>query len=355
MHLNWERNKMCVSDICDLIGLTPMVKLKRIPKDYGINASILCKLERFNPSGSLKDRILYHIIKSAEMSGKLKPGMHLIEGTTGNTGIATAWIGAVLGYPVTIVMPSGMSEERKRLMELLGAEIVYTPGGESDVDITLKKVEEIVKSNPGKYFWVRQFSNPDNVEAHYYTTAREIWEQTHGGRIDAIVASQGTGGTITGIAYFFKGKRPEVKIYTMEPAECPIISKGKWGSHRIEGIGDGFIPDNLHLEKIDGIVVVSSDEAINMAKELARKEGILCGISSGGNVVAAIKIAQKYPDMQNIVTIINDNIDRYFSTKIFGEEKELEVPQREDTTIKEADKNKLEALKEKGHILEIIE
>lgn len=349
-----ESGEQIADSIFDLIGETPMMKLNKIPEMEGVeDTEIVVKLEKYNPSGSLKDRVLYNIIKNAEISGDLEPGMTLIEGTTGNTGIATSWIGAVLGYDVKIVMPGGMSEERKKLFELYGADLVETPGGESDVDITLEKVQEIIEENPDKYFWVGQFHNPDNVEAHYFNTGKEIWEQTNG-NLDAVVCSQGTGGTISGISRYIKERDENVKAYAMEPEECPIITKGQWGSHHIEGIGDGFIPENLHLQKMDGIITTSSEEAIDMSIKLAKEEGIFTGISSGANVKSAIKVAKEHPEYDRIVTIICDNGDRYYSTAIFGQEKELDTPEREDTTIRPEDEEKLKELHESGHELEYI-
>jgi len=282
-----------------------------------LKAEILGKLEFFSPSGSLKDRILHWMIEKAEKRGELKPGMTIIEATTGNTGIATSMAAAVRGYKCIIVMPGGMSEERKKIIRAYGAQLVETPGGESDVDLTLKKVKEILAANPGKMWEVKQFSNPDNAEAHYLTTGPEIWNQTDG-RVDAFVATQGTGGTISGVGKFLR-ERKNVKLYAVEPAECPILSGGKWGVHKIEGIGDGFIPDVLDVDILDGIVKIPSDAAIEMAQRLAREEGLFCGISSGCNVEAALKVAQAHPEMKVIVTMINDSGQRYFSTELCGE------------------------------------
>ena len=344
--LNWDRNKIIANDLSETVGYTPLVRLNRITKD--IDVEILGKIEYFNPSGSLKDRILFRMVEEAEKRGELKPGMSLIEATTGNTGIATSMVGAVKSYPVLIVMPAGMSEERKKTMEAYGAKLVYTPGGESDVDLTLKKVAEIKEKNPGKYWEVGQFSNPDNVKAHYLTTGPEIWEQT-GGEFDIFVASQGTGGTISGVAKYVKEKNPDVIIFAVEPAECPLLSHQRWGIHKIEGIGDGFIPENLLLKYIDGVVTTTSEESIEMAKRLAREEGIFCGISSGCNVVAAIKLTKKYPNVKRIVTMVNDNGLRYFSTPLCGVGKELEVEEREHPINEE----QLELLKK--HPLIIVE
>jgi cysteine synthase A len=289
---------------------------------------LLVKLEYFGPSGSVKDRILPFMVKRAEERGELRPGMAIIEATTGNTGIATAMTGAARGYPVVIVMPEGMSEERKKTVQAYGAELVLTPGGESDVDLVIEKVRELKGSRPG-YFWeVSQFSNPDNIQAHYSTTGPEIWDQADG-RLDAFIDAQGTGGTLTGVGTFLRQKHGEILIFAIEPEECPILAGGGWGAHRIEGIGDGFIPENLHLEVLDAVVEVSSDEAIKMARRLAREEGIFCGISSGCNVVGALKAIHAFPQIRRIATVISDNGLRYLSTELCGAPKHLEVPDRE--------------------------
>jgi cysteine synthase A len=312
--------------IFETIGNTPLVRLNRVT--VGVDAEILAKLEYFNPSGSLKDRILYRMVENAERRGELKPGMTIIEGTTGNTGIATAMVAAVKGYPCIIVMPEGMSIERRKIDRAYGAQLVLTPGGESDVDLVLQKVAEIMASEPGKYWKVGQFENPDNPQAHYETTGPEIWEQTDG-TVDCFVASQGTGGTLTGVARYLRERNPAIKIYAVEPAECPLLSKRRWGMHKIEGIGDGFIPPVLDVSLLTGVVLTTSDESIAMAKRLAREEGIFCGISSGCNVAAAIKVAQRHPELRRIVTMINDNGLRYFSTELCDEPVHLESPERE--------------------------
>lgn len=323
--LNWQSRARMLDSILDAAGYTPLVRLRRVTE--GIGATVAAKIEYFSPSGSLKDRILRHMIARAEARGELRPGMTLIEGTTGNTGIATAAAGAALGYPVVVVMPAGMSEERKKAIRAYGAELVLTPGGESDVDLVLAKVRELKAREPGKYWEVGQFDNADNVEAHYLTTGPEIWEQTEG-RVDAFVASQGTGGTLSGVARYLKEKNPAVRIYAVEPAECAILSGGGWGSHKIEGIGDGFVPKNLDLDVIDGVVTATSDESIEMAKALSRREGIFCGISSGCNVAAVLKVARAHPELRLIVTMVNDDGRRYFSTELFEPEREIEVPDR---------------------------
>lgn len=304
-------------NLFETVGHTPLLRFNRVTR--GLEAQILGKLEFFSPSGSLKDRILHWMLEKAEARGDLKPGMTILEATTGNTGIATAMAAAVKGYKCIILMPAGMSEERKKIIRSYGAELIETPGGESDVDLTLKKAKEILSKNKGKMWEVRQFSNKDNAEAHYLTTGPEIWDQTDG-NVDAFVATQGTGGTISGVGKFLKEKNKKVRLYAVEPKECPVLSEGKWGSHKIEGIGDGFIPDLLDVDILDGIVKIASDDAVEMAQRLAREEGLFCGISSGCNVLAAIRIAEAHQEYKTIVTMINDSGQRYFSTELCGEE-----------------------------------
>lgn len=312
--------------ILDTTGNTPLVRLHRVSANVG--TEILVKIEYFSPSGSVKDRILRRIVDEAERTGQLKPGMILIEATTGNAGISTAMIAAVKGYKAVICMPGGMSEERKKIIRAYGATIVETPGGESDVDLVMKKVREIMAEAPGRYCEVGQFSNPDNWQAHYRTTGPEIWRQTDG-KVDAFIAPQGTGGTITGVAKYFHEQKAQTKFYAIEPAECPLLTKSQWGSHKIEGIGDGFIPETLDVSLLDGVVTTTSEEAINMAQQLACEEGIFCGISSGCSVTGALKLARLHPEYRRIVTMIWDNGLRYFSTELCGEKKQLDSPERE--------------------------
>ena len=308
------------------IGKTPMVRLRKVNR--GLKPKILCKLEYYSPSGSLKDRIYFEMISCAEERGDLKKGMTILECSTGNAGIACSFVGALKGYPVIIVMPLGMSEERKKIIRSYGAKIIETPGGESDVDLAIQKLREIKSQDPGKYWEPAQFDNPDNISAHYKTTGPEIWKQTRG-KIDIFVVSQGTGGTLTGAGRFLRQNDPNVKLFAVEPAECPLLSKRVWGGHSIEGIGDGFVPRNLDVSMLTGVVTTTSQEAIDMAKNLALKEGIFCGISSGCNVAAAIKLAKRYPEAKNIVTLICDTGQRYFSTALCGEDKHVDVPERD--------------------------
>jgi cysteine synthase A len=348
--INWDMNKKAYENIFEIIGRTPLVKLDRIARNSQISATIFGKLELFNPTGSLKDRIYYEMISKGIELNELKPGMELIEASTGNAGISCSFIGHLLGYKVTIVMPKGMSIERVKMIRAFGGDVIFTEGAESDVDLDIKKIKEIINKNPGKYWWVDQYSNPNNPNAHFKTTAPEIWEQT-GGKVDCFLASVGTGGTLTGIGKFLRKKNPKVRLYAVEPAEAPMLSKRTWGSHRIEGIGDGFVPKNLDLSLLTGIITITSDEAIAMARRLALEEGIFCGISSGCNVMAALKVARKHPEIKSIVTMINDSGQRYFSTELCMEKKELTVPVREHPL----DEYTITELNKYQHSWEIIE
>ncbi len=344
----WNRNRKSAKSILQAVGCTPMVRLNRVTE--GLKPEIFVKLEYFSPSGSLKDRIYLNMIEKAERRGDLKKGMTILECSTGNAGIACSFVAAVKGYPCIIVMPEGMSEERKKIDLAYGAEMVYTPGGESDVDLALEKLQEIRAESPEKYWVPSQFDNPDNIKAHYKTTGPEIWEQT-GGKIDAYVATQGTGGQITGIGRYLRRKNAKVKLYAGEPAECPLLARRVWGEHKIEGIGDGFVPRDLDLSLLDGIVTIKSDEAIEMAKRLAREEGIFCGISSGANVVAAIKLARAHPKMKRIATMICDSGQRYFSTELCGEPKHVVSPER-DHPIDDYTREQLDKYQSRWEIIE---
>jgi cysteine synthase A len=327
------------SSILDIIGNTPTIRLSKIPAAEKIKAEVFAKLEFFNPTESLKDRIYKEMILGAIKRGDLKPGMEILEASTGNAGIACAFIGTRLGYKVTVVMPEGMSDERKKMIKAFGGGLILTPGAESDVDLCLDKIEELLKRNEGKYWVPAQFSNPDNPRAHYKSTGPELWTQL-GGKLDAFVASQGTGGVLTGVGRYLREMNPKVKLYAVEPAEAPILSHSRWGTHRIEGIGDGFVPRNLDLSLLDGVVTTTSDESIEMTKRLSREEGIFCGISSGCNVAAAVKLSKKYTELGRIATIINDSGGRYLSTEVFGTKEEKSIPR----TSKQLDPYTLEQL-----------
>jgi len=341
MPIQWTANKRAAEHIFETIGRTPTVHLNVIPGEDGVKARILVKLEWFSPSGSLKDRIYHNMITKAIKRGKLKKGMTILECSTGNAGIGCSFVAASLGYPCIVVMPEGMSEERKKLDIAYGTQMVYTPGGESDVDLALQKLEEIRSADPRRYFVPAQFDNADNIEAHRTTTGPEIWEQTRG-RIDAFIMTQGTGGTLTGVGRFIRKRKKGLRLFAVEPAECPLLSRRQWGPHGIEGIGDGFVPGNLDVSMLNGIVTTTTSEALDMARRLAKHEGIFCGISSGSNVAAAIKLGRRHPELKTIVTLICDTGQRYFSTELCGSPKHVEIPERDhpmdEYTRKQLDK-----------------
>ncbi|WP_458209860.1 PLP-dependent cysteine synthase family protein [Haladaptatus sp. NG-SE-30] len=314
------------TDILANIGETPLVKLPNASDDA--DATIYAKLEFVNPSGSIKDRIYHEMITAAEDRGDLDQDMEIVECSTGNAGIACTLVGTQLGYDVTIVMPEGMSEERKKVIRAYGGRLIETPGGESDVDLAVNRVEEMLDESPGKYWFPNQFSNPDNPAAHEQTTGTEIVAQL-GGAPDAFVAGQGTGGTVTGVGRRLREADPDTAIYALEPKEAPLLSCRQWGTHEIEGIGDGFVPKNLDAELLDGVVTVESNAAIERARSLAEEEGIFCGISSGANVEGAIRMARERPEFNNIVTIITDTGHRYFTTKLFEPDHEIDIPDRD--------------------------
>ncbi len=322
----WDSFQRYCDNMFEAIGATPLVQLNRVAA--GVEPALFAKIEWYSPSGSLKDRIYYNMISKAEERGDLRPGMTILECSTGNAGIACAFVAAVKGYPCLIVMPAGMSDERKKLMQAYGAELIFTPGGESDVDLALAKLEEIRAADAAAYWVPAQFDNLDNNEAHYVTTGPEIWQQLEG-RVDAVVASQGTGGWVSGVGKYLRQHNPDVLLFAVEPAECPLLSRREWGPHGIEGIGDGFVPKALDLSLLNGIVTTTTEESLAMAQRLAREEGIFCGISSGCNVAAALKLAQAHPELGRVVTNINDTGQRYFTTALCGEAKHVEVPVRD--------------------------
>ena len=304
-----QRNRYpLASDVTNLIGGTPLLKLQRIaPKEH---AQILCKLEFYNPGGSVKDRIALAMIEDAEKKGLLKPGGTLVEPTSGNTGIGLAMVSAQRGYKLILVMPEDMSQERRVLLRAYGAELVLTPA-KGLMSEAVRKAQEIKGRHP-EYFMPEQFANRANPEAHKKSTAPEIEKDTEG-RFDAFVAGIGTGGTVTGVGEYFKSKGSPVKIIGVEPASSAVLSGGKPGVHRIQGIGAGFIPSVLNRSVLDEIVTVKDEDAFRMAKRLAREEGLLLGISSGANVVAALQVAERYGPEARIVTICCDMGERYFS------------------------------------------
>ena len=326
MTILWDAYRSALGSIAQAVGRTPLVTLNRVTT--GITPPIHLKLEWYGATGSLKDRIYLHMFDRAEARGDLRPGMRVLECSTGNAGIACAFVAAVKGYRCTIVMPEGMSDERKKIMRAYGADLVFTPGGESDVDLSLQRLEEIRAGDRAGYWVPGQFDNADNVEAHYRTTGPEIWEQA-GGIVGAFVASQGSGGTLTGVGRFLRERDARARLYAVEPEECALLARREWGPHGIEGIGDGFIPENLDVAILSGVITTTTEESLVMARRLAAEEGIFCGISTGCNVAAALKLARHRPDLPSIVTTANDTGQRYFTTALCGEDKHDEVPERE--------------------------
>jgi cysteine synthase len=304
-------------NITETIGNTPLVKLQRIGKD--LPGEIILKLEFFNPLGSVKDRIGFNMIDSAEKSGKLKPGMHIVEPTSGNTGISLAFVCAAKGYPLTLVMPETMSQERRTLLLLLGAQVILTPGPLGMKGAIAKVME--MQDKEHTYFVPSQFENPANPEIHRKTTAEEIWRDTDG-QVDILVAGVGTGGTATGVGEVLKSKKPSVKVIVVEPTESAVISGEKPGPHKIQGIGAGFVPQNLNTKIIDGIEKVSSEEALAMSRRLIKEEGIPVGISSGAAVAAALRVGRLEENRgKKIVVIIASSTERYLSTVLAEKER----------------------------------
>ncbi|MCX7002386.1 MAG: cysteine synthase A [bacterium] len=304
------------SDITKTVGNTPLVKLNRLTQ--GAGATVLVKLESMNPLWSVKDRIGVAMLDAAEQAGVLKPGAPIIEPTSGNTGIALAFVAAARGYKLTLTMPETMSLERRKLLKILGADLVLTPG-DKGMRGAVEKAEQLLAETPGA-FMPQQFKNPANPAIHRATTAEEIWRDTDGA-VDLFVAGVGTGGTISGVAEVLKARKPGVKAIAVEPLDSPVLSGGKAGAHKIQGIGAGFVPDVLRRDLIDEIIQVTADNAGETARRLAREEGILAGISSGANVWAALQLARRPENKGNvIVTVICDTGERYLSTWLFQNE-----------------------------------
>ncbi len=300
-----------------LIGHTPLLELTHIEKAHGLKARIVAKLEYFNPAGSVKDRIARAMIDDAEAKGILKPGSVIIEPTSGNTGIGLASVAAARGYRIIIVMPETMSVERRQLMKAYGAELVLTEGAKG-MKGAIAKADELAKEIPNS-FVPGQFVNAANPKAHFESTGPEIWQDTDG-KVDIFVAGVGTGGTVTGVGQYLKSQNPAVKVVAVEPAASPVLSKGVSGSHKIQGIGAGFVPDVLDTKVYDEIIPVENDDAFTAGREIGRREGVLVGISSGAAIWAAIELAKR-PENEGktIVALLPDTGDRYLSTPLFAE------------------------------------
>lgn len=301
----------------DLVGRTPLLELGRIEKSYGLEAVLLAKLEYLNPAGSVKDRIAKAMIEDAEEKGLLRKGTVIIEPTSGNTGIGLASVAAAKGYRLIITMPETMSVERRKLMQAYGAELVLTEGVKG-MKGAIAKAEELSREIPGSFI-PGQFVNPANPKVHKATTGPEIWEDTDG-KVDIFVAGVGTGGTITGVGEFLKQKNPQVRIVAVEPSDSPVLSKGTAGSHKLQGIGAGFVPEVLDTKIYDEIIPVTSEAAFETGRQIARQEGVLVGISSGAAAWAAIELAKRPENKgKTIVALLPDTGDRYLSTPMFDQ------------------------------------
>jgi cysteine synthase A len=301
-------------NVTELIGRTPLVRLNKV--SAGARAEVVVKLESLNPAASVKDRIGLAMIEAAERDGQLKPGTVIVEPTSGNTGIALAFVAAVKGYKCVLVMPDTMSQERRITLRALGAKLVLTEGAKG-MRGAIDKANQILSELPNS-FMPQQFMNPANPEVHRKTTAVELWDDTDG-KIDALVAGVGTGGTITGVAQVIKAKKPSFQAIAVEPSDSPVLSGGSPGKHKIQGIGAGFVPDVLERKLVDEVITVTNDEAFDMARRLAKEEGILCGISSGANVHAAVKYASRPENQGKLVAAIIPSFgERYLNTDLFA-------------------------------------
>jgi len=309
-------------NLADTFGNTPLVKIPRLNKN--VPATVLVKMESFNPAGSVKDRIGVAMIEDAERTGRLLPGMTILEPTSGNTGIALAFVAAAKGYPLVLVMPDTMTVERRSLLRAYGAQVVLTPGAQGMTG-AVNRANEILASAPSKYFMPQQFENPSNPEIHRRTTAEEIWRDTDGA-VDVVVSAIGTGGTITGVGEVLKARKPGVTMVAVEPDASPVLSGGKPGPHKIQGTGAGFVPKILNRDIYDEVIRVTDADAIAMARRLAREEGMLVGISSGANVFAALQVAGRPENKGKIVVTIGcDTGERYLSNPVFAEQEAVVV------------------------------
>ena len=305
------------SSALSLVGGTPLVETQRVAADLQLKARVLVKLESFNPAGSVKDRAALAMVEAAEREGKLAPGATLVEATSGNTGVGLAFVAAVKGYKAIIVMPETMSIERRRLVTAFGAEVVLTSGA-GGMKEALAKAEEIRQSLPNAVT-LGQFVNPANPQKHFDTTGVEIWEDT-AGEVDVLVAGVGTGGTVSGAGAYLKTQKASVRVVAVEPSDSPVLSGGQPGAHKIQGIGAGFVPETYNASVVDDIVQVTNDEAYEAARLLGRKEGLLCGVSSGAAFAAALRLAAlSENEGKTIVAILPDTGERYLSTPLFGE------------------------------------
>ncbi|MDE5958233.1 MAG: cysteine synthase A [Muribaculaceae bacterium] len=304
------------NNLTELVGATPLLEVKNIEKSESLGARVIVKLEYFNPGGSVKDRIALAMIEAAEKSGELKPGSVIIEPTSGNTGIGLAWVSSVKGYRLILTMPETMSVERKNLLKALGATLVLTPGSEG-MKGAIRKARELQEENPGSVI-LQQFENPANPDAHRRTTGEEIWKDTDG-KVDIFVAGVGTGGTLSGTSETLKRHNPDVKTVGVEPASSPVLSGGDPGTHKIQGIGAGFVPKNYNPDVVDVVIPIPDNEAIKASRLLAEKEGLLVGISSGAALAAALREARKPENAgKTIVAILPDTGERYLSTVLYA-------------------------------------
>jgi len=303
------------SDVTELIGNTPLVRLNRLTK--GLDAQVIAKLEFYNPANSVKDRIGFSMVDAAEKAGTLKPGMTIVEPTSGNTGIALAMVSAAKGYKCILTMPDSMSVERRMLLRAFGAELILTPAA-GGMGAAISRAAEFTSSDPEKYFMPQQFENPANPDIHRKTTAEEIWRDT-GGQVDILVAGIGTGGTITGVSEVLKARKPTFKSVAVEPDASPVLSGGEKGSHKIQGIGAGFVPKILNTEIYDEVIRVTDDDALETARRMATDEGLLVGISSGAATWAALQVARRKENAGKMIVVIIPSFgERYLSTPLFA-------------------------------------